>query len=69
MLVQFSVWVFMLLPCFENLSVFSEISFLRAKKKKKKKKKAPPLKNPMFECQTCFIDLIIIYLFYYLPIN
>ena len=30
---------------------------------------AKPLKKPISQCQACFIDLIIIYLFYYLPIN
>ena len=30
---------------------------------------AKPLKKPISQCQACFIDLIIIYLYYYLPIN
>ena len=30
---------------------------------------AKPLKKPISRCQACFIDLIIIYLFYHLPIN
>ena len=28
---------------------------------------AKPLKKPISQCEACFIDLIIIYLFYYLP--
>ena len=30
---------------------------------------AKPHKKPISQCQAYFIDLIIIYLFYYLPIN
>ena len=30
---------------------------------------ANPLKNPISQCQECFIALIIIDLFYYLPIH